>query len=354
MRWLVDSNGQTSGPMDEAMLVALVKAGQIAPDAMVRQEADVAWEPIAQTRFAPPQQAQPEPVLPTKEQQRFAANKISTAQGCGIGVAVIAGIAVVGALAVFSTGSSDKGPPALPKAPAVATVATPSPGEIAAPFLAQVDAAWVAFDGLPKPQRTKDRFHAAITDQQALLDHVPESSARGLVAAHMLKMSRQRIAAWSSVGASFAGADATDLVPSANKAACLMWGSMWVNDVETLSAIMTMGFEQIVCPTKTWVLKDEASVCYLWSLDPDDQSKSPAIVWSTLDLYQKSLVVGKRTDDNGPLAYMALMSTGGGAATMMPGVKGTILDSGPGWFHIAGDNFSGYVPAELCHHTAAK
>jgi len=39
--------------MDEAMLTALVKAGQVAADAMVREEEDIAWEPITQTRFAP-------------------------------------------------------------------------------------------------------------------------------------------------------------------------------------------------------------------------------------------------------------------------------------------------------------
>jgi hypothetical protein len=31
-----------------------------------------------------------------------------------------------------------------------------------------------------------------------------------------------------------------------------------------------LGFQRIVCPTKTWVLSDEASVCYLWSTDPED------------------------------------------------------------------------------------
>lgn len=259
-----------------------------------------------------------------------------------------------GALAVaFLTACpKDDPPPPLPSAPTTPAVVAPLPAMVAAPFLAKVDANWAAFDALLKPQRSKDKFRALLAEQNSQMDEVPDS-VRPLVADHMLKVARQHISAWSSVGSSFAGDDATDLVPSANKAACLMWGSMWVNDIDTLSAIMTMGFQRIVCSTKAWILRDEASACYLWSIDPDDKSKGTAIVWPTLELYQRSLIVGRRTDDDGPLAYMALMSNGN-ASTMVPGVKATILETGPGWFHVTGDNFSGYVPAELCHHTATK
>jgi hypothetical protein len=342
--------------MEEAMLVALVKAGQIADDAMVREEAEGSWQPIAGTHFVARPKAKP-PSLPSvqaekapKPKTRSDPNNITAGQGL---LAVLALVAVaIAFLFVTNAPKGDSGPPPpLPAAPAAAPVEE-SPAVVGAPFLAKVDANWATFDGLPKPQRTKDRFRATLDEQNTLIDQVPES-ARPLVADHMMKLARQHISSWSSVGASFAGDDARDLVPSANKAACQLWGSMWVNDVDTLSAIMTLGFQRIVCSTKTWVLKDEASACYLWSVDTDDNSKSPAFVWSTLELYQRSLVVGKRTDDDGPMAYMALMSKGR-EVTVMPGTKAAILDTGEGWFHVAGDNFSGYVAAELCHHTATK
>jgi len=52
MRWMVNTNGQTSGPMDEAMVVTLVRAGQIGSDAMLREESGAAWITIDRSPFA--------------------------------------------------------------------------------------------------------------------------------------------------------------------------------------------------------------------------------------------------------------------------------------------------------------
>jgi hypothetical protein len=39
---------------------------------------------------------------------------------------------------------------------------------------------------------------------------------------------------------------------------------------------------------------------------------------------------------------------------MVGGLKATIAKIGDGWFRVTGENFAGYVPAELCHHTSKK
>ena len=52
MRWLVNTNGQTSGPMDEAMVRTLVDAGQVAPNAQLREENGIVWIPLNRTPFA--------------------------------------------------------------------------------------------------------------------------------------------------------------------------------------------------------------------------------------------------------------------------------------------------------------
>jgi len=82
MRWLVNSNGQTSGPMEEAMLAALVHAGQIADDAMVRKEAEDSWQPIAGTHLMAPETKPPS--LPA------AAPKTPTAGSDALGYVILA------------------------------------------------------------------------------------------------------------------------------------------------------------------------------------------------------------------------------------------------------------------------
>ena len=343
MGWYVMSGTETIGPVSAELIGEYLKSGKLGASTFVRDENGGAWMAVAQSPFAP--------ML-----RRPRSTDISTVKTVSVAVILVAGLV---SIVILAAAPRDYRTPTLetaaPEQAAAAVVAAPveeSPDVIGAPFVAKVDANWATFDALPKPQQTKDRFRATLGEQNTLIDQVPEN-ARPLVADHMLKLARQHISSWYSFGTSSAGDDATDLVPSANKAACQMWGSMWVHDIDTLSAIMTMGFRRIVCSTKTWILKDEASACYLWSIDPDDKSKGTAIVWSTLELYQRSLVIGKRTDDDGMLAYMGLMENDG-ASTMVPGVKAEILDSGPGWFHVKGANFLGYVPADLCHHTSAK
>lgn len=52
MRWLIDTNGNTSGPMDDAMVAALVKAGEIGAGSLFREETGTAWLGFDQTPFA--------------------------------------------------------------------------------------------------------------------------------------------------------------------------------------------------------------------------------------------------------------------------------------------------------------
>lgn len=51
MDWYVSSNGETSGPHNEAMVREWVESGRIGPDAFLRDEAAAAWVPLAQTPF---------------------------------------------------------------------------------------------------------------------------------------------------------------------------------------------------------------------------------------------------------------------------------------------------------------
>lgn len=52
MRWLVSSNGQVAGPMDDTMVSTLVGAGKIAPDAFLREEHGAEWVRLSKTPFA--------------------------------------------------------------------------------------------------------------------------------------------------------------------------------------------------------------------------------------------------------------------------------------------------------------
>jgi GYF domain 2 len=128
MRWLVNSNGQTSGPMEEAMLAALVKAGQIAADAMVREETDIAWEPIAQTKFAVPSAQSADALLPrvkTKQKPWFDPNNLTFGQGL-LAVIGILGFAVAGVTTLVHEANDDPVPP-LPAAPEAVATPTPEP-----------------------------------------------------------------------------------------------------------------------------------------------------------------------------------------------------------------------------------
>ncbi len=181
---------------------------------------------------------------------------------------------------------------------------------------------------------------------------VPEA-AQPIVADHAMTLARQHYSSWSTVGTTTAGDKFSDLVPNKNGATCQLWGSMWVSDMDTLSSIVKLGFLRITCPKKTWILKDEIAVCYLWSIDPDDPNEKAGVaVWSNLEIFHTAQQVGKRTDPDGPMAYLAIMSKGG--STFIAGKKATIVEVGSDWLRLIGDGLSGYVEPQFCHHTAKK
>lgn len=361
MKWYISQNGETIGPIEEATVREWVSSREISADAFLRDEAATGWAQLAQTPFAAlqreseaPSNSELQPPSPA------AATEVAPGPSAPKNVTLLQALMVFGAVIFFIYAYATCGdtsaskPPPLPSAPTIPATASPAPtlDELAAPLIASVDSSWAGFDALPAKQRTKAALQSKISALSDYIERLPEP-IRPMVASHVMKGARHHISVWSSVGTSAAGVDETDLVPSANTATCLMWGSTWVNDIDTLSALMSMGFQRIGCPTKVWILKDEANVCYLWSVDEEDpHAKGAATVWTSLELLQRAQVVGRRTDDEGPIALMALMDQG--SVTKIGGPKATITETGPGWFRVVGDNFAGFVPAELCHHTATK
>jgi hypothetical protein len=65
MRWYVSRNGETTGPHEEAVVRDWAAAGQIGPEAFLRDEAASAWVPLAQTPFG--SFRQPAVVVPKQE-----------------------------------------------------------------------------------------------------------------------------------------------------------------------------------------------------------------------------------------------------------------------------------------------
>src|SRR4051812_24443887 len=51
MRWYVSRNGESSGPHEESLVRQWALAGELGPDAVLRDEAASAWVPLAQTPF---------------------------------------------------------------------------------------------------------------------------------------------------------------------------------------------------------------------------------------------------------------------------------------------------------------
>jgi hypothetical protein len=233
--------------------------------------------------------------------------------------------------------------------------ASVSSAAVAAPFLAKIDANWTDFAGLPSAAQTSDRFGALLAEHKILLDQVPEL-ARPLVKDYARQQTRRHFSAWSSTetGISSAGVGATDLVPSTDVALCQKRAALWFTIVGYVTIFRTFGFERIVCPTKTWNIKDEAEVCYLWRADSSNPGvRSAATVWADLEHYQAALELAQRTADPSDSALAALGSNGG-AFTVVAGTKAGISDIGHGWFAVTGERFSGYVHSELCHHTASN
>jgi hypothetical protein len=361
MRWYVSREGEVVGPIEASELNEWLRTrpAEARDGIFVRDEAASAWAPIDQSPFAslPPAAA----VDGAPAIAEHAAPSHATTTPEWMNTALLGGAVALGlAIAIWANiGRSKRAEPAAAEANVATSFSsavdpTPqSPATMAAPFLSEVDADWAAFDALPARQRTKAELQARLSKQEGIVRRAP-AAASPLVANHSLMQARRHFSVWSTVGTSAGGENATDLIPASDKAQCLVSGSMWIGDVDTLTAIMKLGFLRVVCPGKTWLVKEEANVCYLWSVDPDDRrAKGVVTIWTTLELLSRAQVVGRRTDDEGPLALIALMS-GGRSTTMVGGVKGTIVEVGEGWFKVEGTNFGGYVLAEHCHHTSTK
>lgn len=112
---------------------------------------------------------------------------------------------------------------------------------------------WRAYDELPADKRTRDALMAAVAEAK--------THERGLwdpsrIKAYNGRSARMRMA-WIINPASLASGDEKDvLIPSLEKAKCLVWGSQWAAEGESLKIL---GFTKIQCGlgtdwAKEWVI----------------------------------------------------------------------------------------------------
>lgn len=113
MRWYFSRNGETVGPVEEAQVVAWVKAG--ASDAMVRDEAGGPWTPIKSSPFYGFISAPSIPAAPREPLKQAKAGRRDNTTAKTVGVVVILSAGVAGS-AVLSDGmwSSHATTPSVP------------------------------------------------------------------------------------------------------------------------------------------------------------------------------------------------------------------------------------------------
>jgi hypothetical protein len=112
---------------------------------------------------------------------------------------------------------------------------------------ASVRGIWHDYDRMPKTKRTTGAWGEALRAGQATTDGMaPAIVAR--VEAYNYQEARRRGAVLINAEATADGERREILVPSDDRAKCLVWGSMWSKDPAPLRS---MGFERIRCKGKT-------------------------------------------------------------------------------------------------------
>lgn len=103
---------------------------------------------------------------------------------------------------------------------------------------------WRAFDALPQSKQTQGALIEAMAEAKT-----HEAAAFLSVAAYNKAMARFRMARLINPEARAKGDRGEVLVPSADRAKCLVWGSQWSQDAESLRSL---GFEKIRCEEHTF------------------------------------------------------------------------------------------------------
>jgi hypothetical protein len=112
---------------------------------------------------------------------------------------------------------------------------------------AKIRAVWEAYDRLPKTSRRNDTWGEALVEGNSHRVGTPPTIDAELEKLNR-KEARLRAAYIINHEARTEGERAEILVPSDDRAKCLIWGSQWANESRSL---VTMGFEQIHCEEKT-------------------------------------------------------------------------------------------------------
>lgn len=137
---------------------------------------------------------------------------------------------------------------------------TPAPAGTPAASMTELDAldyvgrVWAAYDGRPEAQHTAETLGAVRLATLREMEKLPPGIARQAVAKNDGEF-RERAARRIIPGETHAtGLDGTVLVPSKDKAKCLVCGSQWAGDADTRASMVAMGFTLIECPGKVWRL----------------------------------------------------------------------------------------------------
>lgn len=107
---------------------------------------------------------------------------------------------------------------------------------------------WAAYDALPAGKKSKLDLLSAMTEAKSHEAGLPAEVAPS-VTRYNAKQARLRMAPLINPESRAEGERAEILVPSQDRTKCVLWGSGWSNNVESLQ---TIGFESIRCAASSY------------------------------------------------------------------------------------------------------
>lgn len=110
--------------------------------------------------------------------------------------------------------------------------------------VAEIDALWKKYDAGAKG---KAPLIATMKKGLDIVDTVRPPGAQQQARLHNAAAARRRMAPLFNADARAEGGDADVLVPSPDRAKCIVLGSSWGNDGDTADAAASLGFKRILC-----------------------------------------------------------------------------------------------------------
>jgi hypothetical protein len=122
-----------------------------------------------------------------------------------------------------------------------------------------IDKMWTDFD--KKPKRDKPALFETIDATKVRILLVTSPAAAQRLTERNEAHYRVRMAPLVRPPTRATGPGYRTLVPSANLSECLVWGSMWIHENETASAMESLGFDVIKCDDGTsWDVKTRSKI----------------------------------------------------------------------------------------------